>query len=355
MRQFGLAGPGSSGNHRAMSHGKPQSGSRRCHACRYWISDLSPGGPCPNCALVPGEPLLSELKARKGRETLPLGFWVLFLVMGSASLALGLEARQLVLIVIGLALLIGTGLAIFSTRVRRRAWRRHAGSPEALYQEARLRIEDVRRDLKRLQALLKENGTTSGEGGAKRREVLEGTIAGRQRSLAFLEECLWTHEANRWLNDVAGFAASIPWLNETGASEALAELPIRWKAGRALLKRPEAIPPKTRKDRTGEPESRRRRPLERAREAIERVLAEEMEVTERLRNRRTLAAIAPGGMARDAYDSEPPADADPLAPLFTSPGLGSGPLLEPEMLSTEEELIQLNTELRKLRDIEGIR
>ena len=179
--------------------------------------------------------------------------------------------------------------------------------------------------------LREEAEQPSTERGLKRMELLGVAYANRRERMRFLEGELWAREVQLWLNQVEGLLAEkLPKLHRGNTEEIQAEMRRLMSAGVKLQYKSERLEPLA-----GAPQ--------RAREVLEKCLATAPELEERIKDARVLAAVRRG----PEFPVELTENSVWLHWLHEAI-----PSIEhlPAEFSEDEEFLEVQTELRLLRD-----
>ena len=200
------------------------------------------------------------------------------------------------------------------------------------FKELRRQFDELNMHAQELQGVLKEEAAeATTERGARRLELLGAAYANRRDRMRLLDGEIWARDVQLWLNQVEGLLAErMPKLHRESSEKIRQELRRLMAAGEQLKRQCEPLEPLANVP-------------QRAREVLEKCLETAPELEERIRDARVLAAVRRG----PDYPQELMENSAWLH--WLQEAIPSIELL-PEEFTEDEEFLQVQTELRLLRD-----
>ncbi len=193
-------------------------------------------------------------------------------------------------------------------------------------------IKSVTEEIAQIDTVIRAETKQGSQGSDKRLELLRAARANRTERMQSLRGGAWAYKVRTWLNEIAGFVSGIGGA-DIGESNALLQRVVSlWRTGEELA-------------RSADPEILNTTAGKSASEALATAIEKRPAIEERIRHRRTLAAV--GAADQGSPLSEQEAD---LWFNHTDPAFAE----EEQALASQkadEELVRLNTELRVLRDL----
>lgn len=285
---------------------------------------------CPNCGNVPFQTKMIQKAESPGDSASKL--WVgLFASVGLLGWMGTMHGAALCwfTVAVGVAL---TTVGLVKRRHRLRQEKAVQDCARKKFEELRHQFDELNTHAHELYGVLKDEADAPvTDRGTKRMELLGVAYANRRDRMRMIEGEIWARDVQLWLNQVEGLLAErIPKLHRDNSEEVRKELRRLMAAGKQLLRQSDRLEPLSSVP-------------QRAREVLEKCLATAPELEERIRDARVLAAVRRG----PDYPQELTENSAWLHWLRDA--MPSIELL-PTEFSEDEEFLQVQTELRMLRD-----